>query len=482
MKAVFLAFLLGASSLSGAARMNVLLIISDDMRTELGCYASRLARSPNIDRLAASAVRFERAYCQFPLCNPSRASMLTGRHPASLGVLGNRTWFGEKHPGMVSLPKHFKDNGYTTIGIGKIFHGGIDDTDAWTIGGRERYLAGLPENQSAPPRKGGHRNDAQAGTLTKDQRSDRRVVLKGNGEDHADYRSATRAIEQLRENKNRPFFIGCGFLKPHTPLEAPQRFYDMWDAEKIPLPVDFATKPTVPAGFPAGSIRPRNADLFIGREATPAEARETIRAYLASAAFMDWNVGRVLDALDELGLAENTIVVFWGDHGYQLGEKGKWSKAGSLWEQGTRTPFIIRDPRVKANGHVCSRIVQMVDLYPTLAGLCGLQPPPGLEGRSLEPLLADPEAPWDHPAYTVWSEDGKQLSGVLVRTARWRYAEFFGRGAGRMLVDPEADPHELKNLAGEPAHAETVSTLSGLVRAYGGTLIPGAEPRKDPAD
>jgi arylsulfatase A-like enzyme len=231
-----------------------------------------------------------------------------------------------------------------------------------------------------------------------------------------------------------------------------------------------------------GSIRPSNADLFIGRDSTPETAREMIRAYLASSAWMDFNVGRVLDALDELGLSKSTIVVFWGDHGYQLGEKGKWSKAGSLWEQGTRTPFIIRDPRVKSNGRVCNRVVQMVDLYPTLVELCGLQPPGGLEGRSLSPLLADPEAAWDHPAYTVWSEDGKHFSGVLVRTARWRYAEFFGRGAGRMLVDPAADPHELKNLAEEPAHAETVDTLSGMVRTYAGARIPGAAPPGDAAD
>ncbi len=446
-------------------KMNVLLIISDDMRTELGCYASSLARTPNIDRLAATGVRFNRAYCQYPLCNPSRASMLTGRHPGSIGVIGNRTWFGERHPDAVSLPKHFKQSGYTSIGIGKIFHGGIDDTDAWTIGGRERFLVGVPDNEDAPRRKGGHRKESGP-PLTKDQRSDRRIVLDGEGEDHADHRTASRTIEMLEKMKDQPFFIGCGFLKPHTPLEAPKRFYDLWDAAAIPLPVDFASKPTVPEGFPAGCIRANNADLFIGRDASPEEARETIRAYLASAAFMDWNVGRVLDALEKSGLAEKTIVVFWGDHGYQLGEKGKWSKAGSLWEQGTRTPFIIRDPRVKQNGRVCERIVEMVDLYPTLVALCGLDSPAGLEGRSLAPLLEDVSRPWDHPAHTIWSEDGKHFTGVMVRTERWRYAEYFGKGAGSMLIDPAADPHELKNLVHDPDKAEVVARLSAMVREY----------------
>ncbi len=469
---LILSFFLTAMA-AAADKMNVLLIVSDDMRTELGCYASTLAKTPNLDKLAASGVRFERAYCQYPLCNPSRTSMLTGRTPATTGVLGNRTWFGEKHPDYVSLPKYFKNNGYTSVGIGKIFHGGIDDTEAWSIGGKARFLAGVSEDNPPPKKKGGHKKAAASPAdpddtkpLSKDQKSDRIVVLKGDGEDHADYRAASRAIAQLRELKDKPFFMGCGFLKPHSPPEAPQRFFDMWDAATIPLPVDFAPRPTVPPGFPAGSIRPQNADLFIGRDASPTEAKEMIRAYLASSSFMDWNVGRVLDELDKLGLREKTIVIFWGDHGYQLGEKGKWSKAGSLWEQGTRTPFIICDPREKTAGKVCPRVVQMVDLYPTLVALCGLDLPAGLEGRNIAPLLKQPEMPWDHPAYTVWSEDGTHFSGVMVRTEKWRYAEFYGRGEGAMLLDPAADPHEVANLANDPKYADVVAKLSPLVKAY----------------
>ncbi|MES2657633.1 MAG: sulfatase [Verrucomicrobiota bacterium] len=464
---------------SAAEKMNVLLIISDDMRTELGCYASTLAKTPNLDRLAATGIRFDRAYCQFPLCGPSRASMLTGRRPATVGVLGNRTWFGEAHPEIVSLPKHFKNNGYTSIRVGKIFHGGIDDTEAWSVDGQIRTLAGVPKN---PPAKTAADPDdvvLEVPADVRDHKSDQWVVLKEKGEEHGDSKAADRAINYLRQYKDQQFFIGCGFVKPHSPPEAPQSFYDLWDVDKIPLPVDFAPRPTVPDGFPAGSVRPKNADLFIGRDASADEARQMIRAYLASSAFMDWNVGRVLEELDKLGLRQKTIVVFWGDHGYQLGEKGKWSKAGSLWEQGTRTPFFICDPREQTAGKTCARVVEMIDLYPTLVELCGLEQPKGLEGRSLAPLLGNPAREWNHPAYTVWSEDGKHFTGVTVRTEQWRYGEFYGRGSGAMLLDPTKDPHELTNIASDPKHADVVAKLSALVKAYVKGHLPPA--RQTPA-
>jgi iduronate 2-sulfatase len=472
MKRILTLLVLALSNVQ-AEKMNVLLIISDDMRTELGCYASTLARTPNIDRLATTGVKFDRAYCQFPLCGPSRASMLTGRYPATIGVIGNRTWFGDAHPEVVSLPKHFKNNGYTSIRVGKIFHGGIDDTDAWSIDGQIRTLAGIPKGAPASAGKGDPDDlVTEVPPEARDRKSDSRIVLAGKGESHGDYKAADRAIRYLRENKDRPFFMGCGFVKPHSPPEAPQSFYDMWDVGKIPLPVDFASRPTVPAGFPAGSIRPKNADLFIGRDASPDEAREMIRAYLASAAFMDWNVGRVLEELNALGLRQKTIVVFWGDHGYQLGEKGKWSKAGSLWEQGARTPLLICDPREQTAGKTCARVVEMIDLYPTLADLCDVGGTVGLEGRSLAPLIKAPDREWSHPAYTVWSEDGKTFSGVLVRTEQWRYGEFFGRGAGRMLINPGKDPSELTNLVDFPQNAATVENFAKMVRQYARGQLP----------
>jgi len=461
----FLAFAALATSVAVASdRPNILLILSDDQRCELGAYGSKVASTPNLDRFAASGVLFERAYCQFPLCNPSRSSMLTGLRPTTVGVLGNRTWFGAAHPDLVSLPKLFKDNGYHTYRSGKIFHGGIDDVEAWTDGAQERYFG---EGATArPPRERGPRSSGE--TLSKTERSDRWIVIPGDGRNHGDHRVASRAIEYLKQasDKDEPFFLACGFSKPHSPPEAPQRFYDQFTLDDIELPIDFASKPTVPEGFPAGAIRPQNADLFVGREATPTAAKEMIRAYLASSSWMDFNAGRVLDELKELGLDENTIVVFWGDHGYQLGEKGKWSKAGSLWEQGVRTPLIVRNPGAKGNGKTAPIVVEALDIYPTLASLAGLTPSHTLEGRDLTPWLDNPNRPSERPAFSVWSEDGQHVTGIVVRTGRWRYAEFYGRGAGRMLIDAQADVAELKNLAESPQYASVVEELSRLVRDY----------------
>jgi arylsulfatase A-like enzyme len=467
--------------------LNVLLIISDDLRCELGCYGVERARTPHIDALAAAGVRFERAYCQFPLCNPSRSSMLTGRYPLTTGVLDNRAWFGAAHPEWRSLPRWFKDHGYATLRTGKIFHGGIDDDQAWTEGGQPRQFgaATTPASRGLPapgawrldsavaqrarpqqrPAPRGALQGAAAAALTKAQRSDRWIVLPGEGERNGDYRCASRAIELLGAHQDEPFFLAVGFSKPHSPPAAPQSCYDLYPLDAIELPVDFAPRPTVPPGFPAQAIRAKNADLFIGRDASIDEAKAMTRAYLASASFVDRNVGRVIAELDRLGLRESTIVVFWGDHGYQLGEKGKWSKAGSLWEQGARTPLILLAPGAAGNGRSSPRVVEMVDLYPTLVELCGLPAPAGLEGRSLVPLLADPTAAWDHPAFTIWSEDGRRPWGMAVRTEKWRYAEY-ADGAAAMLLDETADPHELKNLADDPAYAQVRNELSALVRSH----------------
>jgi arylsulfatase A-like enzyme len=241
--------------------------------------------------------------------------------------------------------------------------------------------------------------------------------------------------------------------------------------EKIQLTPDFAAWPTVPPGFPSAAIRKRNADLFIGRGASESEAKQVIRAYLASISWVDWNVGRVLAELDRLGLRENTIVVYVCDHGYQLGEKGKWSKAGSLFEMGTRVPLIISAPGMSGNGASCTRIAESLDIYPTLVELCGLPKQSAVEGESLAPLLKLPSANWDKPGFSVWSEDGKTLHGVAVRTEQWRYAEFGKDGMnGAMLFDPHTDPLEMKNLVNEEKYKSVVVELSTLTREYAATL------------
>ncbi len=433
-------------------RYNVLFIASDDLRPELGCYGNPMIKTPNIDKLALRGVRFERAYAQYPLCNPSRTSLLTGRYPTQTGVMDNETWFRAEHPDFVSLPQHFKAYGYAALRSGKIFHGGIDDTDAWTEGGEARGFAGARRPAAT----------ANPGAPSRASQSDRIVVLEGDGESNGDYRTATRAIQYLEQYKGQPFFLAVGFAKPHSPPAAPKKFFDLYDPAKIPLPPDFAPRPAAPPGFPEISIPRRNADLFIGRDASPEDAREMIRAYYASVSFMDAQVGRVLDALDRLRLRENTIIVFWGDHGYHLGEKGKWSKAYSLYEVGARVPLIVALPQAKAR--TSGRTVQLLDLYPTLAELCGLPRPSGLEGHSLVPLLRNPRAKWNHPAFTVTRFQNKL--GKSVRTERWHYVEWDGGQAGAMLFDHSRDPQELKNLAGDPAFAKNLLEMKRLLKQF----------------
>ncbi len=441
-------FVLGLLGPGAAAqpseRLNVLFIMSDDLRPELASYGHPIVKTPNIDALGAAGVRFERAFCQFPVCNPSRTSLLTGRYPTTTGVVDNERHFRDRHPDFVTLPQHFKQQGYRTLRTGKIFHGGLDDPLAWTEGGE----AQRPSPTSAPLQR------TKQETLTRQQRSDRIVVLKEpDGQDHADYHTAEQAIAYLNENKDKPFFLACGFLKPHSPPTAPKRFFDMYDVNQVRLPVDFAPRMTVPPGFPASSLTP-NGDLFINRDASPEEAKEMIRAYWASLTWVDWNVGRVVDELDRLGLRDKTVIVFWGDHGYHLGEMGKWAKHGSMFDWGTHVPQIVVAPGRAGNGTPCNRIVESIDLYPTLVELCGLPMPDGLEGDSLVPLLDDPGAAWDRPAYSVGPR------GDAVRTDRWRYARF---ADGEFLIDEDKDALERTNLASDIEFQAIKQEMSDLL-------------------
>ena len=499
------ASLKGQSKAGAKRKPNVLFLMVDDMRVELGCYGSVFgARTPNIDALAGAGVCFNRNYCQYPICNPSRTSLLTNRHPTTTRVLGNGNNFRVTNPDLVSLPQLFRENGYTSVRSGKIFHSNaFDDPKAWdksrstpetgprVDGTKLSIPRPAPETVQSKPsdrmrivgREGARepqfRSSEQAtqyvlpalpGDASQAAYSDQLIVLDGMGEGYGDNRTAERTIQNLRDLKDEPFFIGCGFVKPHSPPAAPQKFLDLYDPSKIQLPPDFHPWPTVPAGFPSAAIRRNNADLFIGRGASEEEARLTIRHYLASISYTDWNIGRVLAELDRLGLRENTIIVLVVDHGYQLGEKGKWSKAGSLFEMGTRVPLMIAAPGMSGNGRPCHRIVQSIDVYPTVAELCGLKVPQGGEGTSLMPLLRDPAAAWNDPAYSVWSEDGTTLHGVAVRTEKWRYAEYGPEGVnGAMLLDPR-DPWETKNLAYDPQYAGVCAELSALTRNYAAHL------------
>ena len=486
-------------------KYNVLFIISDDLRAELGSYGG-LAKTPNLDALANKGVKFERAYCQYPLCNPSRTSMLTGTYPTQSGVIGNRDDWRATHPDWVTLPRLFKDNGIPSLRTGKIFHGidWLDDPKAWTEGGTFKPVTATSQAAAvARDRRGGEgevdpdarprRNAATRLTPATNpagpvDHNSREYLLAGSapvpgqpaqqarsdhwgatddGPDGGTAGSTHQAIDYLNRYKDQQFFLAVGYSKPHSPLDTSLRFFQEYDFNQIPLPVDYQTKPTLPAGFPQGAIRPNNADLFVGkRESTPESARDMIRAYLACISSVDFNVGKVLAEVDRLGLADKTIVVFWGDHGYQLGEKGKWSKAGSVWEQGARVPTFIYAPGLPGMGKSSPRVVESVDFYRTLADLTGLKVDDHVDGRSLVPLLKNPTAEWNHPAYTVWSEDGRTLTAISVRNERYRYAEFTAGAGGAMLLDEVNDPHELKNVVDDPAHAAVRAELAKLVADY----------------
>lgn len=441
---------------AGAIKPNVLFIAVDDLRTALGCYGDTFAKTPALDALARAGVRFDRAYCQYTLCNPSRASLLTGRYPSRTRVTNNDTWFRDTIPDAVTLPEHFRAHGYVTARTGKILHGGLEDAKSWEIGAEPRTRS---------PAVSANRRAQQRQTMKRAGMALDRPWLAR--EDDAarlgDHKVATHAIEFLRELKggDRPFFLAVGFAKPHTPFIAPKKYFMLHDAERVKLPVDFAGRPAALPGVPAIAVSPRNGDLFMDEHPTPAVAREAIAAYHAAVSFVDAQIGRVLAALDEHRLRENTIVVFFGDHGFHLGEKGKWSKHGSLYEPAARVPMIIAAPGMRGIGRTSGRTVELLDIYPTLADLAGLPIPDRIDGQSLQPLLDNPDARWSHPAYTS-TRSG--LEGASVRTERYRYTEWRAEKGGAELYDYETDPHELRNLANDPQHAETVATLQELLR------------------
>ncbi len=436
-------------------RPNVLFIAVDDLNTRLGCYGVEQASSPNIDQLAREGVRFDRAYCQYPSCGPSRTSMLTGLRPQTTGMINNRMSFRELAPDATTLPQLFLKNGYYTARVGKIFHqrvpldigsDGADDPASWT--------------ETVNPR-GSDKDEEHLLTLYTPQLtiSNTMGYLQANGTDdeQTDGLVAKETIRLLKENRETPFFIAAGFYRPHIPYIAPKNYFKRHNFEEAQIP-------RMPAGYrdrvPAAALS--STPEWPNFNTTERQARECKLAYDACISFVDAQIGRLLAAVDELGLRENTIIVLWGDHGYHLGEHGLWRK-NSLYEESVRAPLIIRAPGIESDHHDCERIVEFVDIYPTLADLTGLAPPDNLEGVSLRPLLENPSAQWDRPAFiqTLFVD----TPGYSVRTDRWRYVEWGDQGdQGTELYDQKYDSTEMNNLAHSTAHAETIRSLRGLIR------------------
>ncbi len=477
-----LALLLFASFLSAQERKNVLFIISDDLNNYLGCYGDPRAKTPNLDKLAARGVRFERSYCTFPLCGPSRNSMLTGLYPNSTGILTNAQIFRQTIPSHISLPQAFRLEGYFAGRIGKLYHynvpksigtDGHDDPGSWEL---ELNPAGVDRLEE----------EDEIFTLTPGQFGGTLSWHASPKSDahHTDGKIAADAewvLERCARQPERPFFLAVGFFRPHTPYVAPQTpYYEWYPPGQMPVhpPID-QNPPEVPAAA-LGSYKKEQDKL------TDDLRRECLQAYYASISFMDAQVGRVIDALDRHGLAEKTVIVFTSDHGYHMGEHGLWQKM-SLFEGSARVPLLIVAPGTAQAGGVAKTPVSHLDLYPTLAELCGVKAPANLQGQSLVPILKNPEAKGRGWAITQVSRgggpnratvsrdqgsEGKRFFGYSLRTPRWRYTEWDEGQQGRELYDHDADPGELKNLAGDPAHAATVAELSEQLRAAAKTTFP----------
>ncbi len=448
-----------------AKRRNVLFIAVDDMRVELGCYGDRSILSPNIDRLASQGTLFERAYCQQAVCNPSRASLMTGLRLDTIDIWDLPTHFRQHRPDVVTLPQLFKQHGYFTRDIGKIYHN-------W----RQDDYKGDPASWSVPAEM--HYNNHGAdkaivkGKLSPDLATVPKCEMRDVPDDaYFDGRIAANAINALQElkQKDQPFFLAVGFWKPHAHFNAPKKYWDFYERKNIQPP----SYPDPPQNVPAIALHDSREILraFKDRADGKPTAEETLalrHGYYAGISYVDAQVGKVIAELDRLGLRENTIIVFWSDHGYHLGEHGLWAKT-SNFELDARVPLIIATPDFQP-GQRSDSLVELLDLYPTLADLCSLPAPKDLEGKSLRPILEDPAAQvkqaaltqHPRPAYPAAGENPEAM-GYSLRTNRFRYTEWrkfrSSKILARELYDHQTDPAETKNLAGEKDQTPTIKRL-----------------------
>lgn len=431
-----------------AERPNVLFIAIDDLNDWVGHLGGHpQANTPNIDRLANQGVSFTRAYCNAPLCNPSRVSLLTGILPSHSGVYGNGERMRTKIPEAVTLMQHLHSvGGYSTQGAGKIFHGqGPYDPDSWNYYHRpkaKRLIGkrddGLPKNAWAP-----------WGPIDADD------------DEMFDVKNVNWAISELGKSHDRPFFLACGFTKPHLPWYVPQKYFDRHPRENVILPKvrenDREDLPYWGLKFAREVHDVSNARNFAAHGedhdmvTQHGQWQRAVQSYLATISFVDTHVGRLLDALARSEHADNTIIVLWGDHGWHLGEKQHWRKH-ALWDVTTRTTLIIAGPDKIAKGERCHRPVGLIDLYPTLTELIGLPKREGLDGQSLLPLLKDPKAKWDDPVITTFG-----YQNHAIQTERWRYITY--NDGGEELYDHDTDPNEWDNLAGRSQYRSIKTEL-----------------------
>lgn len=446
-----------ATAKAATPQYNVLFIISDDLTsTALSCYGNKVCQTPNIDSIAAKGTRFTHAYCQATYCGPSRASFMSGYYPhasKAFGYVSPRSYIGDR----ATWSQHFKNNGYYTARVSKIYHMGVpgdiekgsdgtDDPASWT----EKFNSRGPEwkapgdGETLENNPDGKKPAVGGNTF---------VVVEADGDDlvHSDGKTAKKAVELIETHKDEPFFLGVGFVRPHVPFVAPRTYFPPFKPynkhvlpEKYPGDWDDIPK------FGINYKTSLNMKMDLRRQ------KKAVGGYLASVAYMDAQVGKVLDALKRAGIEDKTIVIFTSDHGYHLGEHDFWAKV-SLHEESAKVPLIISVPGKKPA--VCDSLAELLDLYPTLSSLCGLNVPENVQGKNLAPLLDDPSLRVRDAAFSV-DPRGNGNRGFLLRNDRWAYIQYKEDGsAGAELYDMEQDPQQFTNLAGKSEYASTVAAF-----------------------
>jgi len=457
---------LAVSSFAAEKKPNILFLVVDDLRPELRCYGAAHIHSPNMDKLAARGLLFERAYCQVAVCNPSRCSVLSGMRPDMIGIYDNQHFLRLQKPDVITLPQHFKNHGWRSVSLGKVFHHSDrepgDDPQSWSE----------PSWYHGEPHRHWFTNESQD-VINRQKQAGARIARGPPFEaadvpddEYPDGQIALKAIETLRRLKagGEPFFLGVGFLKPHLPFTCPKKYWNIYPPNTIKLPSNYFPPKNAPAPALHNWYELRSYGGVPAEGSIPDEmALNLIRGYRACISFVDAQIGRVLDELDHLGLRDNTIIILWGDHGYHLGENGIFTKMTNF-EWGTHAPLILSVPRQKTVGQKTRALVEFVDIYPTLAELAGLPLPPHLQGKSLVPLLNNPQQPWKTAAFSQYLRPGKEKSmGRSIRTDRWRYTEWRdtkNRIVGVELYDELNDPQENLNIASKPANQSIITELA----------------------
>jgi len=441
-----------AANKGGVKKPNVLFIAVDDLRPQLGCYGHKQMLSPYIDRLASDGVTFLRSYCQVPVCGASRASLLTGVRPTRDRFISYDVWAEKDLPGALSLPKHFKNNGYHTISNGKIFHHSNDCRDSWSEapwrprGPWQNYV--LQESKKLARKESSGKGPAFESADVPDNA-------------YFDGMITDKALSDLRRlaDMDKPFFLALGFFKPHLPFNAPKRYWDLYKRQEI----DLADNPFRPKGAPDAALH--NWGELRAYAGIPPKgplsdelARTLIHGYYACVSYTDAQIGRVLAELDRLGLRKNTIVILWGDHGWNLGEHGLWCKHCNF-ETSLHSPLIVTAPGIKP-GTKTNALTEYLDIFPSLSELCNLPLPAHLQGKSFVPLMKNPNRPWKKAVFS------RYFNGDSAKTDRYRYTEWRRKNGtmyARMLYDHKTDPYENVNISELPQNKEVVEKLSKML-------------------